>query len=112
MLSTSRWGLHLPGVLELQELDLSRALLEEQKEEEPSGRTATCEEEVKVEVEVEEVEDGGSVGLWMILLMVPFRSRRRRPEEEEEEEGLRSWRGTRCSFSVSPGGETRLNFDP
>lgn len=66
------------------------------------------------EEEEEEEEEEESVRLWRMLLIVSFRSRRRRTEEE----GLRGWRGTCCSFNVSPGGKKkkqtrmRLNFDP
>lgn len=53
----------------------------------------------------EEEEDRGR--LWMMLLIVSLKSRRRLVEAEKEEEGLGRWRGTCCSFSVSPGEEER-----
>lgn len=53
----------------------------------------------------EEEEDRGR--LWMILLIVSLKSRRRLVGAEKEEEGLGRWRGTCCSFSVSPGEERK-----
>lgn len=53
----------------------------------------------------EEEEDRGR--LWMMLLIVSLKSRRRLVEAEKEEEGLGRWRGTCCSFSVSPGEEEK-----
>ena len=95
MLSTSRRGRHLPEAAppEQQEVDLSRVLVEEL---ETAGRTAAGGEE-----EEEEEEEEERARLWMMLLMVSFRSRRK------EEEGLWGWRGTCCSFNVSPGGATK-----
>lgn len=39
----------------------------------------------------------------MMLVMVSLKSLRRLVEDKEEEEGLGRWRGTCCSFRVSPG---------
>lgn len=122
MLSTSLRGLHagryLPDPAPPEQLDLDSLLVLSASQsgcllegEEGVGVLAewwwlveaAISERMPAGKEEEDEEERGR--LRMMLLIVSLKSRRRLVEDEKEEEDLGRWRGTCCSFNVSPGGE-------